>query len=73
MYEALCVNMIVDQDKFNFYVYVEPFSHILHLVIGLSREGNTQSRITFHLHKKRRNGERNSQKALRVLSLLQLG
>ena len=59
--------------RFNFYVYAGPFSHMLHLFIGLPVRATPNQQLPSIYVKKRRNGGWNSQKTLHVSSLLQWG
>ena len=59
--------------RFNFYVYAGPFSHMLHLFIGLPVRATPNQELPSIYVKKRWNGGWNSQKALHVSSLLQWG
>ena len=57
----------------NFYVYAGPFSHMLHLFIGLPARATPNQELPSIYIKKRRNGGWNPQKALHVSSLFQRG
>ena len=59
--------------RFNVYVYAGPFSHMLHLFIGLPVRATPNQELPSIYIKKRRNGGWNSQKALHVSSLFQRG
>ena len=61
--------------RFNFDLYARPFSHMLHLFIGLPARAtpNLELPCPSNYIKKRRNGGWNSKKALHVSSLFQRG
>ena len=59
--------------RFNFYLYARPFSHMLHLFIGLPARTTPNLELPSIYIKKRRNGGWNSQKALHVSSLFKRG